>query len=423
MRDVLQKRVQRMSWAIAAMVLVHGCATPPVTSPETANSWPFISIPQTQTNEPAVTVGPPVPSTNGPVLSTPAINEPQASVPSTTNAPPAATVPPAGKVPPVATVPPAMTIPAPPVVRHMPVPVLPAGTWLPCESWSTGAGWSRPERMRNVHTVSYELRGSHGVLEITAGNRTVLWNGIGLELGFAPRATNGQPYLHRLDLAKTLGALCVKPAILSKPNRSVVIDPGHGGENYGAKSAVNDKHEKDYALDWAFRVERLLIGRGWKVHLTRTNDVEIPLPERIAFADRVGADLFISLHFNSTPQNRSDQGQGERGGVETYCLTPVGMTSTLTRGFDDEAWHAFPNNAFDSENYYFAARLHRAMVGTTQRKDRGVRRARFMGVLQGQNRPAVLLEGGYLTYVPEARLIATAEYRQKLAEAVAQGLQ
>src|SRR5262249_42317248 len=141
--------------------------------------------------------------------------------------------------------------------------------------------------------------------------------------------------------------------------------------------------------------------------------------DRVAFADRVQADLFISLHFNSTDQ---PQGRSEQGGLETYTLTPVGMPSTVTRRFDDEVNHAYPNNEFDAENYFYAAKLHRAMVQATQRRDRGVRRARFMGILRGQNRPAVLVEGGYLTHPAEARLIGSPEYRQKLAEAIAHAL-
>jgi N-acetylmuramoyl-L-alanine amidase len=62
------------------------------------------------------------------------------------------------------------------------------------------------------------------------------------------------------------------------------------------------------------------------------------------------------------------------------------------------------------------------VIYATQRRDRGVRRARFMGVLRGQNRPAVLIEGGYLTHSDEAEVIATSAYRQKLAEAVAKAL-
>jgi N-acetylmuramoyl-L-alanine amidase len=63
------------------------------------------------------------------------------------------------------------------------------------------------------------------------------------------------------------------------------------------------------------------------------------------------------------------------------------------------------------------------MVRHAGAADRGVRRARFMGVLRGQNRPAVLIEAGYLSNPAEARKIAAAEYRQRLAEAVAQGLE
>jgi N-acetylmuramoyl-L-alanine amidase len=297
--------------------------------------------------------------------------------------------------------------------------LLSGSKWLAWESWSQNNGWGKPERLRNAGAWTYELKGANGILEITAGNRTALWNGLNLELGFVPHLTNGQPFLHKLDLAKTFEPLTFEPDLLHRTNRIVVIDPGHGGENYGAKSVVYDRYEKDYALDWAFRTEKLLKSKGWKVYMTRTNDSDISLAERIAFADTVQADLFISFHFNSSDQ---PQGHSDQGGLETYCLTPVGMPSTLTRHFDDEPNHYYPNNAFDLDNYFFATRLHRALVETTQRKDRGVRRARFMGILRGQNRPAVLLEAGYLTLPSEARLIGTSEYRQKLAEAVAKAL-
>jgi len=67
--------------------------------------------------------------------------------------------------------------------------------------------------------------------------------------------------------------------------------------------------------------------------------------------------------------------------------------------------------------------LHRALVKSSGALDRGVRRARFMSVLRGQSRPAVLIEGGYLSNPAEAQRIASATYRQTLAEALARGLQ
>lgn len=256
-------------------------------------------------------------------------------------------------------------------------------------------------------------------MEVTAGKRTALWNGLNLELGYPPALTNGQVSLHHLDLTKSLTPLTQPAGLLLKRDRVIVIDPGHGGENYGAKSALGDRHEKEFALDWALRLERLLRNAGWTVHLTRTADVEVPLTNRVTFADSVHADLFISLHFNSNPQ---PQKRPDQGGIETYCLTPAGMPSSVTRNYEDELRQVFPNNAFDPENYLYAARIHRALVETTERRDRGLRRARFMGVLRGQARPAILVEGGYLTDPAEARLISSPEYRQKLANAIAKAL-
>lgn len=194
----------------------------------------------------------------------------------------------------------------------------------------------------------------------------------------------------------------------------IVIDPGHGGDQRGTKSVVGiNKFEKEFTLDWALRVQTLLASNGWKVYLTRTNDVDVPLHERVAVADRVHADLFLSLHFNA------GSASGAESGVETYCMTPYGMPSNLTRGYTDDPYYNWPNNAFDRDNFTLAMHLHRAMVSATGALDRSVRRARFMAVLRTQRRPAVLIEGGYLSNRHEATLINTPEYRQKLAQAVA----
>jgi hypothetical protein len=98
------------------------------------------------------------------------------------------------------------------------------------------------------------------------------------------------------------------------------------------------------------------------------------------------------------------------------------MPSTLTRGFPDEIRQSFPNNQYDAQNLLLALRVHRALLQVNGHRDRGVRRARFPGVLRGQQRPAILVEGGYLSSPQEARLIEDPAYRQKLAEAVAKSL-
>ncbi len=140
------------------------------------------------------------------------------------------------------------------------------------------------------------------------------------------------------------------------------------------------------------------------------------LSNRVAFADQHRADVFISLHFNSAlPDNA-------QAGLETYCLTPAGLPSTLTRGFSDERSQSFPNNACDAQNLLLAMSVHEGLLPVCGNHDRGVRRARFLGVLRNQHCPAILIEGGYLSNPREARQIDDASFRQQLAEAVANAL-
>jgi N-acetylmuramoyl-L-alanine amidase len=239
-----------------------------------------------------------------------------------------------------------------------------------------------------------------------------------LRLGFAPQMIDSQIFVHALDLKKTVQPLISAGTIYpARTNRVIVIDPGHGGEDSGAKSTLGSRYEKEFTLDWARRLASLLSAKGWQVYLTRANDSELALSNRVAIAEQCKADLFVSLHFNSAaPDN-------EQSGLETYCLTPTGMPSSLTRGFEDDATLTFPNNSFDGQNLQLACATHRALLRVNGNHDRGVRRARFPGVLRGQQRPAILIEGGYLSNPREARLISDPGYRQKLAQAAADGIE
>jgi N-acetylmuramoyl-L-alanine amidase len=303
-------------------------------------------------------------------------------------------------------------VPPPPPVRTN---LSFADTWIPLQRWS------RENKVGTVTQVSvspriFSLSASNGTLLIQIRNLAARWNGIELRLGFEPQLIDEQPYVHVLDLKKNIEPLLTPFAVTTKSNRVLVIDPGHGGGNGGTVSVLDGTNEKVFTLDWALRIESLLSTNGWRVFLTRTNDIELPLPARIAIADARNADLFISLHFNSAGSRK------EQAGVETFCLTPVGMRSTLTREYEDNPALVFTNNSFDALNLQYSMRLHKALLETGNLTDRGVRRARFLGVLRGQNRPAVLLEGGYLSNPDEARRIADPEFRQKLAEAVVRAL-
>ncbi len=261
--------------------------------------------------------------------------------------------------------------------------------------------------------VTYALITPHGVFAFSIGSLAAVWDGVEIRLGFTPQLIGDQVFVHSLDVHKNLEPLLAQTGGFPVANRVIVLDPGHGGANTGTRSVADGHFEKEYTLDWAWRLARALQSNGWSVWLTRTNDTDVSLADRTAFADLHQADLFLSLHFNSTESGH------EQTGLETYCLTPAGMPSSLTRGYADDLEQSYPNNAFDVQNLQCAVRLHRALLQASGVADRGVRRARFMGVLRGQNRPAVLIEGGFLSNPHEARLIGDPAYRQTLAEAIA----
>jgi N-acetylmuramoyl-L-alanine amidase len=321
----------------------------------------------------------------------------------------------------LATSPPPVAVSAPAIVPPHPSaaawPTNWVNVWIPLESWGKYNRLGKPRQVASRLVPSYEFHTSNGVVSLQMGSRIALYNGLECWLGFAPQIIKGMPCIHWLDAQKNLQPLLDTSCCHFHGERTIVIDPGHGGRDVGTKSVVRSEFEKDYTLDCALRLRRLLVTNGWNVLLTRTNDLDVSLSERVAIAERAKADLFLSLHFNSGTPNRA------LAGVETYCLTPVGMPSSLVRDYEDNVHHEFPNNAYDEQNYQLAWRMHRTVVQTLRAADRGVRRARFMGVLRGQNRPAVLIEIGYLSNTAEARSIAGPEYRQKLAEAAARALE
>ena len=296
-----------------------------------------------------------------------------------------------------------------------------AETWVSLNRWSRANGYMEPCRLdpRGGQPLpTYALNTSNGVFVLRAGSQSAFWDGLEFRLGFAPQLIDDQPFVHALDLKKTIEPLIGGSGrSFFKSSSVIVIDPGHGGENAGTKSVLGNRYEKEFTLDWARRLEALLATNGWRVFLTRTNDTDLSLSNRVAFAHEHKASLFLSLHFNSSAPKEDQEG------LETYCLTPAGMPSTVTRGFADDLTLGFPNNTFDEQNLQFAFHVHRALLQANGFRDRGVRHARFLGVLRWQQRPAILVEGGYLSNPREAKLIADPAYRQKLAEAVAGALE
>ena len=302
-----------------------------------------------------------------------------------------------------------------PLVKAVKPP--PIYTFTSLERWAAEQKLRAPLLLTKSPLTTYSVSSKQGVLVLAIGSREATWNGVTFHLGFTPEFIDGQVFVHGLDLRKSFEPLLTDPP-LSFPgtNRVIVIDPGHGGVNAGTICEFDRHTEKEFTLDWAKRLAPLLVSNGWTVFLTRTSDVDVSLANRVAIAEAHHADLFISLHFNSAAPDKKENG------LETYCLTPQGMPSTLTRGNPDSYFDWFPNNAFDEENFQLAIRLQAAVLQASGEEDRGVRRARFMGVLHGNRHPAILIEGGFLSNRAESGKIESAAFRQQLAEAIANAL-
>ncbi|HEV8544501.1 MAG TPA: N-acetylmuramoyl-L-alanine amidase, partial [Verrucomicrobiae bacterium] len=269
---------------------------------------------------------------------------------------------------------------------------LPTGM-LPVSSWAQLCGFSQARLVPNSNPPAVELESTRGVLRLILGQRFGKWNGINIGFGFPPAAHNGQFTFHSLDVLKSAYPLGLGDLTIPKGARVLVLDPGHGGADPGSKCVTRVAYEKDLALDWALRIERLLANSNWRVILTRRIDHDVSLMDRVAIADANAADLFISLHFNSLEKSGSTP---EEAGIETYCITPAGLPSNSNRNFEDDTRRLYPNNEFDAQNLLLATRVQSSLISATSRRDRGVRRARFITVVREQKRPAVLIEGGFL---------------------------
>ena len=196
-----------------------------------------------------------------------------------------------------------------------------------------------------------------------------------------------------------------------EPFRVVVLDPGHGGQDSGAM--VGGLVEKDLALDIAQRVDRLLQIQGMATVMTRMGDSYCSLAERAALTNRIPDCIMVSIHFN----------QGDKAGssgIETYYadrqVTPGGrMISWLP--FLQRAALQLPN----LESQSLAGCLQEALITRTQAVDRGTKAEQFF-VIAKVSRPAVLVEGGFLSNKAETARLSSADYRDRMAGAISEGI-
>jgi N-acetylmuramoyl-L-alanine amidase len=249
-------------------------------------------------------------------------------------------------------------------------------------------------------------------------SREVEVQGVKHWLNSPPAVQGGQIWFPAVDVVKTLDPLLRRSGLKATgPLKTIVLDPGHGGEDKGAHSR-SGLVEKHLTLDVARRLEALLSENGYRVLLTRRDDRFIPLEARSAFARASHADLFISVHFNSA------QPSTEPCGAETFCLTPAGANSTSdkTMTLTKEDFVATSANRLDNDNVLLAHHVQQSLVSNAGALERGVKRARFE-VLKDLNCPGVLVECGFLSNPAESRRISQASHRQSLALAIASGVE
>ncbi|WP_413743786.1 N-acetylmuramoyl-L-alanine amidase [Synechococcus sp. MIT S9451] len=171
----------------------------------------------------------------------------------------------------------------------------------------------------------------------------------------------------------------------------VVIDPGHGGPDPGAVG-IRGLRETDVVLDVSLQVAQLLEAKGVQVVMTRTAEVDVDLPPRVALANRVGASAFVSIHANAISMSRP-----EVNGIETFYFS-------------------------DPRSARLAAHVQQQVLNVSPGSpNRGVRRGRFF-VIRRTTMPSILVETGFVTGRLDSPRLANQGHRRRLSLAIATGI-
>ena len=212
----------------------------------------------------------------------------------------------------------------------------------------------------------------------------------------------------------------------------IVIDPGHGGHDTGTIGPTG-LMEKDLCLDVALRLGKIIKQRlpGAEIVYTRSDDTFVPLEERTNIANQAKADLFISIHANSSRDHAAR-------GVETYYLNLKGSPEAMEvaareNASSDDGVHDLEDlvkkiaqNEKIDESREFAEDIQDSLAKRIQKasraeKNRGVRKAPFV-VLIGADMPSILTEISFLSNPADEKLLKEPEYRQRVAEGLYQGV-
>ena len=215
-------------------------------------------------------------------------------------------------------------------------------------------------------------------------------------------------------------------------SQTILIDPGHGGEDKGATSKIRGKeiHEKDLALSISKKIYLKLKKKGFQVYLTRSIDREITLEKRAELAEKIRADLFISIHLNSSTKATSN-------GFEIYYLDnhSDGAIKKIEE-IENKDWtgeQKIVNQILTDlviertvkSSKRLSTFIHRSVMRKVKKrygfKDRG-RKPGLFYVLALSKRPAALIEVGFLSNKNELKKMSSKAFQGRFADAIVRGI-
>lgn len=291
--------------------------------------------------------------------------------------------------------------------------------YVPLAEWAQANGFRGLRNLPSRHGDEIILTNRTGRLVFNVDSAQSEINGVNVRLSFPVAGVRGVAMIAQLDVEHTLRPLLYLPKTPARRITTICLDPGHGGKDSGNRvgHGLFAHNEKTYTLELALELREQLKAAGFNVILTRNRDVYLDLPTRAELANRVGADLFVCLHFNAT---QSDP--GEVSGPETYCITPAGAASSNASGESGEFSSSIGSgstigNRNESRSLLLAYQVQKSLVRSLGANDRGVRRARFE-VLRDTEMPGILIEGGYMTNPREGARIFSSAYRKQMAAAI-----
>jgi N-acetylmuramoyl-L-alanine amidase len=246
-------------------------------------------------------------------------------------------------------------------------------------------------------------------------------------LGGLARTPSAQPAPPPPAEASPAGAGVSLPSAAVQGIRTIVLDPGHGGDEPGTKGSTGTV-EKDLTLDVARRLKNLLESRlGVRALLTRDDDRLVPVDERAAIANNNKADLFVSLHVNASP-NASAKGakvfylsldglnDEARKVAETRQVKPLPTFGGGSRDIDLILWDMAQARHL-AESAAFAGMIEEELRRRVEMSARPVDQAPFR-VLVAANMPAVLVEMGFLSNPQQEARLATDDFKNGVAQSL-----